>query len=476
MNRSAELLRSLFDSAVDGIIVIDAEGLIQSFNPAAERLFGYRADEVLSQNVKVLMPSPDREQHDGYLANYLTTGHQKIIGIGREVTGQRKDGTTFPLHLSVGRMTIDGKPAFSGILHDLSRRAEIETELRESEERLRSIVESAVDGIIVIDERGRVQAFNRSATRLFGYAPEEVLGRNVNMLMPSPDQEQHDGYLRRYLTTGQQKIIGIGREVTGRRKDGTTFPLHLSVGEMQTPEGRSFTGILHDLSDRVVLEQRLAEQKALAKLGEMAAVVAHEVKNPIAGIRGALQVITSRMPPEQRDRDILLDIITRLDGLNRMVQDMLMFARPRPLRHEPIAVEALMIETAAMIELDPQMSALEIDVSGSATISGDREMLQVVFQNILMNAAQAMDCRGRIDVAITQTGGLCRVAIIDHGPGMPAEVHEKAFDAFFTTKHRGTGLGLPIARRVAEAHGGSIHIELPASGGTIFTVVLPVAR
>ena len=324
--------RSIFESAVDGIIVIDAKGLIKAFNPAAERLFGYRAEDVLGQNVKMLMPSPDREQHDRYLAHYLETGIPRIIGTGREVRGRRKDGSTFPLHLSVGRMEIDGQPAFTGILHDLSRRVEIEEALRKSEERVRSIVESAVDGIIVIDDRGTIQAFNPSAERLFGYRISEVLGRNVNMLMPSPDREQHDGYLRHYLTTGEQKIIGIGREVTGRRKDGTTFPVHLSVGEMMTEGRRSFTGILHDLSDRVALEQRLAEQKSLAKLGEMAAVVAHEVKNPIAGIRGALQVITSRMPAEQRDRAVLLDIITRLDALNRIVQDMLMFARPRALR------------------------------------------------------------------------------------------------------------------------------------------------
>ena len=173
------------------------------------------------------------------------------------------------------------------------------------------------------------------------------------MLMPSPDREQHDGYLQHYLTTGEQKIIGIGREVTGLKKDGTRFPVHLSVGEMVSEGKRSFTGILHDLSDRVALEQRLAEQKSLAKLGEMAAVVAHEVKNPIAGIRGALQVITSRMPAEQRDRAILLDIITRLDALNRIVQDMLMFARPRALRQEPIPLGALLRDTASLIERDP---------------------------------------------------------------------------------------------------------------------------
>ena len=476
MKRTEELLRSVVESAVDAIIVIDAGGLIQSFNPAAEHLFGYSAQEALGRNVSMLMPSPDREQHDVYLHRHLTTGHQKIIGVGRQVTGLRKDGSTFPLHLSVGRMTIDGKPAFTGILHDLSRRLEVETALRKSEERLRSIVESAVDGIIVIDERGIIEAFNPAAERQFGYKPEEVLGRNVSVLMPSPDREQHDGYVHRYLTTGYQKIIGIGREVTGLRKNGTTFPLHLSVGEMKTSAGRSFTGILHDLSDRVQLEQRLAEQKALVKLGEMAAVVAHEVKNPIAGIRGALQVITSRMPAEQRDRPILLDIITRLDALNRIVQDMLMFARPRALRQEPVSLTALLGDTVALIERDPTMSQVQIALSGAADISGDREMLQVVFQNILMNAAQAMENKGRIEVSISTVNGRCSVAIADQGPGMPEDVRAKAFDAFFTTKHRGTGLGLPIARRVIEAHGGTIQIDAPPSGGTMVTIVLPLPR
>jgi two-component system sensor kinase FixL len=469
------ILQSIFDSAVDGIIVIDARGLIKAFNPGAERLFGYAAPEVLNQNVKVLMPGPDFEQHDRYLTTYLETGVPRIIGTGREVRGRRKDGSTFPLHLSVGQMEVDGQPAFTGILHDLSGRVAIEESLRKSEERVRSIVESAVDAIIVIDDRGAIQAFNPSAERLFGYRSVEVLARNVNMLMPSPDHEGHDRYLHQYLTTGEQKIIGIGREVTGLRKDGTTFPVHLSVGEMKSHDGRrSFTGILHDLSDRVLLEQRLTEQKALAKLGEMAAVVAHEVKNPIAGIRGALQVITSRMPADQRDRAILVDIITRLDGLDRIVQDMLMFARPRALRQEPISLGLLLRETASLIERDPVMRHLEISVTGACEVVGDREMLQMVFQNVLMNAAQAMDGQGRIDVTVAAERGRCRIAIADQGPGMPADVRDRAFDAFFTTKHRGTGLGLPIAKRVVEAHGGTMHIDVPPEGGTTISVDLPL--
>jgi two-component system sensor kinase FixL len=424
----------------------------------------------------MLMPSPDHEQHDGYLAHFRATGEKRIIGAGRQVVGRRKDGSTLPLHLSVGEMVADGKRSFTGILHDLSIRSAIESALRKSEERLRSIVESALDGIVVIDELGSIQAFNPAAERLFGYAANEVLDRNVKILMPSPDREHHDAFMERYLTTGKKKIIGVGREVVGLRKDGSTFLLHLSVSEMMLEGRRHFTGLLHDLTSRVELEQQLSEQKALAKLGEMAAVVAHEVKNPIAGIRGALQVITSRMPADQRERPVLLEIMARLDSLNRIVSDMLMFARPRPLRQEPIAVEALIDETAALIRQDPGMAAATIELLGAAAITGDREMLQVAFQNILINAIQAMAGQGIVNVKITADNAKVRVDVIDQGPGMPDEVREKAFEAFFTTKHRGTGLGLPIARRVVESHGGSIHIHLPLSGGTTISIVLPQTR
>jgi len=350
------------------------------------------------------------------------------------------------------------------------------SDLRDSEERLHAILRTAVEGIITIDERGIVETMNPAAEKIFGWRATEVVGRNVSCLMPNPYSREHDSYLQNYVRGGHAKIIGIGREVTGRRKDGTTFPVHLSVGEMVNEGRRSFTGILHDLSDRVALENRLAEQKSLAKLGEMAAVVAHEVKNPIAGIRGALQVITSRMPAEQRDRGVLIDIIARLDALNRIVQDMLMFARPRALRREPVSLAALLGDTVALIERDPTMSHVQIALSGAADISGDREMLQVVFQNILMNAAQAMENKGRIEVSIGTVNGRCSVAIADQGPGMPEDVRARAFDAFFTTKHRGTGLGLPIARRVIEAHGGTIQIDAPPSGGTMVTIVLPLPR
>ena len=473
---AAQLLQALVDSAVDGIIVIDARGVIEMFNPAAERMFGYRHDDVIGRNVTVLMPSPYREEHDEYLSRYQRTGQATIIGVGREVTGLRRDGTTFPLHLAVGEMALGGERKFTGIVHDLTARTKLVERLRASEEHWRSIIESAVDGIVVIDSRGLIEAFNPAAERLFGYPASDVLGRNVRMLMPSPFREEHDGYLARYLSTGVAKIIGIGREVTGMRRDGTTFPVHLSVGEMSIAGQSKFTGILHDLSARLRMEEQLREQAALVRLGEMAAVIAHEVKNPLAGIRGAVQVIGGRLPQESRDALIVGEILNRIDTLNALIQDLLLFARPPRPHPALVDVSQLIATTVDLLSGDPVLSKVEVRVEGmSPPVTADPELLKIVFQNVLVNGAQAMRGSGQIRVVVSADDRRCQVAFTDAGPGIPADVRPKIFNPFFTTKARGTGLSLPTAKRLIEALHGAIDIECPVSGGTIVTIQLPLA-
>jgi two-component system sensor kinase FixL len=466
--------RSVVDSAVDGIVVIDERGRIEAFNPAAEGLFGYQEAEVLGRNVKMLMPSPYHEEHDGYLARHIETHVKKIIGIGREVTGLRRDGTTFPLHLSVGEMSFGGERRFTGILHDLSDRVRLEERLRASEARWRAVVESAVDAIVVIDAKGRIEGFNPAAERLFGYSEDEVAGQNVNLLMPSPYHEEHDGYLARYLSTGVQTIIGTGREVTGRRKDGTAFPVHLSVGETALAGERKFTGILHDLSARVVMEEQLREQAALARLGEMAAVLAHEVKNPLAAVRGAIEVIGSRLPAGTRDAGVVKEIVSRIDSLNELMKDLLLFARPP--RPHPLLVDisTLVASTAELLKEDPSLNALRIEIEGAAPpVFAAPGLLRIVFLNLMVNSAHAMRGQGHIKVLVEASDGVCRIAFEDSGPGIPPEIREKIFTPFFTTKSRGTGLGLPTAKRLVEAHRGTIDVRCPPGGGTTVTVQLP---
>jgi PAS domain S-box-containing protein len=469
-------LQSIIDSAVDGIIVIDSRGRIEAINRGAERLFGYPASEAIGRNVSMLMPSPDHEQHDGYLSRYLTTGAAKIIGVGREVTGRRRDGTTFPLHLSVGEMSIRGERKFTGMLHDLTKRAALDTQLRASEARWRAIIESAVDGIVVIDGYGRIEAFNPAAERLFGYAERDVVGKNVNILMPSPYHEEHDGYLARYQATGVQKIIGVGREVTGRRQDGTVFPLHLSVGEMPIAGQRKFTGILHDLSARVRIEEQLREQSTLAHLGEMAAVIAHEVKNPLAGIRGAIQIIGGRLPEGSKDAMITKEIIGRIDALNTLMKDMLLFARPPSVRSAPVEIDRLVARTADLLSGDPVFKEVRVEIQGSAPpVLADAELLQIVFQNLLVNGAHAMQGAGTIRVAVKAVDSTCQITFSDAGPGIAPAHLDKIFTPFFTTKSRGSGLGLPTAKRLVEAHHGVIAIACPPAGGTTVTIRLPIS-
>jgi PAS domain S-box-containing protein len=372
-------------------------------------------------------------------------------------------------------MSVAGERKFTGILHDLTDRVRLEERLRSSEAHWRSVVESAVDGIVVIDAHGRIEAFNAAAERLFGYREDEVVGQNVDVLMPSPYREGHDGYLAQYLRTGAAKIIGIGREVRALRRDGTAFPVHLAVGEMIVNGERKFTGILHDLTARLRMEEQLREQAAMARLGEMAAIIAHEIKNPLAGIRGAVQVIGGRLAADSREAAIMKEIVTRIDGLNNLMKDLLLFARPPQPRPAPVDISNLVRSTAALLTEDPSLATVGVEVEGTAQpVMADAELLKIVFVNLLMNAAHAMEGHGVIRVSVVPADQVCHVVVQDSGPGIPPDVRERIFAPFFTTKSRGTGLGLPTAKRIVEAHAGQIEIDCPPGGGTTVTVQLPM--
>jgi signal transduction histidine kinase len=207
----------------------------------------------------------------------------------------------------------------------------------------------------------------------------------------------------------------------------------------------------------------------------MAAVVAHEVKNPLAAIKGALQVIGGRLPEGGRDRAIMGDVVARVDSLNNIVQDLLIFARPREPQLGPVALAELIENTVALLRTDPAQVGLTVAVSGAnPVVQADGEQLKTVFFNLLLNAAQANGHAGRIRIDIRADDLSATVAIADAGPGIPADVRGRIFEPFFTTKHRGTGLGLPTARRVIERHRGALDVECPPSGGTVVTVTLPM--
>jgi two-component system CheB/CheR fusion protein len=324
------------------------------------------------------------------------------------------------------------------------------------------------------DTTGRITYVNDKFCEISQYSRAELLGQDHRMINSRHHPKE---FIRDLWVTIANGRIWRG-EIRNRAKDGTLYWVDTTIVPFLDYRGKPFKymAIRYEVTERKRTEELLREQEALARLGQMAAVVAHEVKNPIAGIRGALQVIASRMAPDSRDRSVVSDIIARLDALDGVVQDLLVFARPRPLRAEPVDLCTIVSSTAELISRDPAMRGLQIQLPATPAMArADREQLQIVFHNILVNAAQAMGGAGEIVVEIQPNAGGWRLAFRDGGPGMPPEVRDKAFDAFFTTKHRGTGLGLPTARRIVEAHGGQMAIDTPGAGGTVVSVTLPAA-
>jgi two-component system sensor kinase FixL len=469
------ILAAILSSSDDAILVLNLDGVIANWNPAAERMYGYSAREAIGRPISFFIP-PDQAHEFGRMLDLIKAG-QRVAN--RETRRQTKDGRVLDVSLSISPIENSAGQVVGActIARDITERKRVEQALSGSEARWQGIIESAVDGIIVINARGIVEAFNRAAEGLFGYTAAEAVGRNVSMLMPAPYREEHDGYIARYLATGMRKIIGIGREVTGLRKDGSTFPVHLAVGEVSIEGEPKFTGILHDLTERVRLETQLREQSALTRLGEMAAVVAHEVKNPLTGIRGAIQVIGSRLPAGSKDAQVVGDIVARIDALNDLMKDLLLFAGPPQPRMGKVDVIAVVKTVTELVRQDQALQQLRVEIDGEAPfLTADAELLKIVIQNLLINAAHAMQGRGLIHVVVSSDGGVCQIKITDRGPGIPAEVRQRLFTPFVTTKARGTGLGLSTAKRLVEAHGGTLAIECPATGGTTAVIRLPMRQ
>jgi len=255
-----QVVERVFRDSPDAIIFIDERGTILDANPATSHLFGYTTEEMLEANVKMLMPPPDREQHDQYLERHMRTGYTRIIGVGREVVGRRKDGSLVPVDLSVTKVELEDRVIFAGILRDVSDRREMLLSLENRESELRAIINTAVDAIIVIDRHALIRLYNPAAESIFGYSVHEVLGKNVKMLMPSPFRESHDHYVQNFLRSGIPRIIGSGRAVTGLRKDGSTFPIQLTVSEVRQGNSVQFVGIVHNLTEERNMQQALASR------------------------------------------------------------------------------------------------------------------------------------------------------------------------------------------------------------------------
>jgi two-component system sensor kinase FixL len=329
----ARLLAAILEKSDDAIIHADLDGVITGWSAGAARLYGYSAEETIGSSLGLLIP----DEKWGEFTTMLDRARWGVSVDRHETVRRAKNGRLLDVWFTVCPLTDDRGRVVSALSigRDVTVLKRAESAQQASEARWRAIVESAGDGIMLISAQGTIEAFNPAAEKLFGYAVAEILGRNVNVLMPPPYRYEHDQYLANYMAGGPAKMIGIGREVTARRRNGEDFPARLSVGEMSVDGETRFTGIVHDLTERVQMEQRLREQAALATLGEMAAVVAHEVRNALATVRGAVQVIGARVPPDSREALVVPDVVGRIGCAERYREGYVAVRAPAAAATEP---------------------------------------------------------------------------------------------------------------------------------------------
>jgi two-component system sensor kinase FixL len=480
-------LAAIAVSSDDAIIAKDLSGVVTSWNKAAEAMFGYAADEIIGRPIIMIIPR-DRIEEEATILDRVRRGERMIHF---ETTRRRKDGRIIPVWLTVSPIW-DDRGCIVGasmIAHDLSEAHRVHQELQRREALLRSILDTVPDALVVIDEGGIIQTFSAAAERLFGFSADDVVGRNVSLLMPATYREAHDSYLARYLSTGERHIIGIGRIVVGQRKDGSTFPMELSVGEVNQPGVRLFTGFVRDLTERQDRERRFDELRSelvhisrLNELGQMALALAHEVNQPLTAmanyLSGARRLLSAG---NQQDAQRVIDrIAEQADRARQIIQRLRDFVR----KGETVRrVESLArtIEEASALALVGIGQGLKLDIrveSDAAEAVIDKIQIQQVLINLMRNAAEAMTDSARRELTITtsRAGNMVTISVADTGPGLPGSVRARLFQPFVTTKPTGMGVGLSVCRTIIESHGGELRAEEVAGGGTVFRLTVPRPR
>jgi two-component system, LuxR family, sensor kinase FixL len=462
------------------------------WSDAARSLFGVAQGRSITLDAFLALLEPkDRERTEQAMERVIGSGGgfdvsfkvNRSKGRGQWIrarAGLIKDESGSPRHVS-------------GIFLDIGEEKQLEEALSTRESHLRSILDTVPDAMIVIDGYGNIQLFSTAAERLFGYSEQEAVGRNVSELMPEPDRTRHDGYIARYRSTGERHIIGIGRIVTGKRRDGTTFPMHLSIGEMQSDGKVYFTGFVRDLTEHQQTQARLQELQSelvhvsrLSAMGEMASALAHELNQPLAAIsnymKGSRKLLAGSADPNtpkiENAMDRAAEQALRAGQIIRRLRDFV----SRGESEKRVESLSKLIEEAGALGLAgarEQNVQLRFNLNPEADlVLADRVQIQQVLVNLFRNALEAMAHAPRRELIATNfkvADDMIEIEVSDTGPGFHDDVKPNLFQTFFTTKETGMGVGLSISRSIIEAHGGRMWAENNASGGATFRFTLPAA-
>jgi PAS domain S-box-containing protein len=488
LRQSQIRLEAVVDNAVDGLIAVSGNGEIETFNPASERIFGYSAGEVLGKKIVLLIPELVDRMREGRMIRGRS--NLEIIDTSGEITAFRKDGTAFPIDLSLSPYTLEDGPHYVAMIRDVTSRKRDAEEREASANRLKAVVDTVLDGLITIDRTGTIQTFNAAAERIFGHRAADVIGQNVKMLMPDPYHSEHDGYIANYLRTGERKVIGIGREVTGRRKDGSTFPMELGINDFSIGGERAFVGTVRDISERKKAEASVmsythALERSNKDLDDFAYIASHDLKEPLRGLFNNARFL-------QEDYEDKLDQagVARLKRLGylcqrmeQLINDLLYFSRlgRHELAIQPLDLSVMIRDIELTLETTLTENNAKISTSHRLpTIVCDKTRMTEAFRNLITNAVkynnspQKMIEIGFIERGRTKSGKEAQILFVrDNGMGIAEEFHDEIFRIFKRLNpeedgKKGTGVGLTFVRKIIERHGGEIWLDSKIGEGTTF--------
>ncbi|OJT95825.1 MAG: PAS domain-containing sensor histidine kinase [Alphaproteobacteria bacterium 65-7] len=481
-------LAAIVASSDDAIIGKTLDGIITDWNRAATRIFGYDAAEAVGRSMTMLLP-PGLEEEEARILARIRQGER----VDRfETRRRRKDGAIIDVSVTVSPVW-DENGALIGaskVARDITAARAAQAALVEREAHLQSVLDTVPDAMIVIDTWGIMQSFSATAEKLFGFTAAEAVGKNVSILMPEPYRSQHDAFLSRYMATGERRIIGIGRLVVGQRKDGSTFPMELAVGEMRSGDRRFFTGFVRDLTERQHTQQRLQDLQAelifmsrYTALGEMASTLAHELNQPLTAsasyLNGARRLLDGRRPEDlPMVRGAVDSAAEQVLRAGQIIKRLREFVSKGDSDRQPENLQKLIEEASALALVGIRETGVHVSFvfdPGVDMVLVDKVQIQQVILNLMRNAIEALQETARRELRIAVgpgEGDMVMVTVADSGPGIAPEIAGKLFQPFMTTKRHGMGVGLSISRTIVEAHGGRLWAEDNPGGGTVFRLTL----
>lgn len=466
-------------SCLDPLVVIHLDGTIYAASDSVERVFGWSSAELVGQNVRVLMPEPHRSAHDGYLENYRRTGHTNILGLTREFEVVRKDGSRIVCDLSVARAEVRGcEPMFVGSFRDVTERKAAETKLRESERRFHAVFDGSFQYVGLLEPDGTVLEANRTSLDVVGACAADVVGRKFW------DAPWWGGDVERALVRAATERGARGEFVrfelqlrarhSVRDVDFSLKPVRGDDGSvvMLIPEGRDVTELKRAQRAETELLRRLAS------VGEQAALLAHEIKNPITAVNVALRAVADKLGEDHEA--VLEDLVARMQRLEQLLRGTLSFAKPIDLVLRDLDAREFLASITRRLRVQLVRfagdCAIDVDPEG-LRFRADPSRLEEVIANLVSNALEARGNGAHVELSARPLGRTgVRLAVDDDGPGVPSERRASLFRPFATTKHDGTGLGLAISRKIVEAHGGTIGVRESKLGGACFEIDLKDAR